>query len=220
MSRFYILLGPPGAGKGTQAEAISAECNIPHISSGNIFRENLAEKTELGLMAKKYMDRGDLVPDEITIGMIKDRLSQADCRNGAVLDGFPRTPFQADALSLFLSARESSITSVLNVNVPASELIERLSGRWVCRDEGHVFHIKYNPPKVEGICDIDQSPLYQRDDDLQDTVVQRIKVYETQTAPLIEYYQNKGLLIEIDGSKPIEEVTELIVEAIRCDERK
>jgi adenylate kinase len=218
--QFYILLGPPGAGKGTQAEAISEMCGIPHISSGNIFRENLSEKTELGLKAKQFMDCGELVPDDITIGMIKDRLAQADCNNGAVLDGFPRTPFQAEALSAILSEHEIKITSVINIEVPAGELIERLSGRRVCRAEGHVYHMKYNPPKEEGICDIDQSTLYQRDDDLKDTVVQRIKVYESQTAPLIEYYQNKGLLVEIDGSKPIHEVTELILDAIQCGGRK
>ena len=218
MTRFYIFLGPPGAGKGTQAEAISGICGIPHISSGNIFRENLALKTELGIKAKQYMDRGDLVPDEITINMIKDRLSQEDCSDGGLLDGFPRTPFQAEALSEYLSARGSKITSVLNISVPTDELVERLSGRWVCRAEGHVYHMKYNPPKEEGVCDIDQSPLYQREDDMYETVVQRIKVYESQTAPLIEYYQEKGLLINIEGSKPIQEVTKEILEAIQCNE--
>ena len=217
MARFYVLLGPPGAGKGTQAAIIAEKCGIPHISSGNIFRENLENNTDLGIKAKEYMEKGELVPDEITIGMVEDRLSQSDCRAGALLDGFPRTPAQAEALAAFLSKKDEKISCVPFINVPSEELVERLSGRWTCKAEGHVYHIKYNPPKVEGICDLDGSPLYQRKDDKRETVKQRIDVYFTQTAPLIDFYKEKGLLVEIDGSKTIQEVTQAVMEIVACD---
>ena len=177
MGSFYVLLGPPGAGKGTQAEIIAEKCAIPHISSGNIFRENLQNETELGKKAKKFMDAGELVPDEITINMVKDRLSQPDCKDGALLDGFPRTPAQAEALSEFLEENGHKIEAVPLIYVPSEELISRLSGRWTCKEKGHVYHMKYKPPKNEKICDIDGSELYQREDDKKETVVQRIKVY-------------------------------------------
>ena len=216
MSKFYVLLGPPGAGKGTQAAIVAEQCGIPHISSGNIFRENLENKTELGIKAKQYMEKGELVPDEITIGMVQDRLLQPDCKNGAMLDGFPRTPAQADALAAFLSENDGKIECVPFINVSSEELIERLGGRWTCKAEGHVFHSKYKPPKKEGICDFDGSPLYQRKDDKPETVKQRIEVYFKQTAPLIDYYKEKGLLQEIDGELPIEEVTKAILKVIAC----
>lgn len=216
MGGFYIIIGPPGAGKGTQATILAEKCKIPHISSGNIFRENLQNLTELGKRAKDYMDKGELVPDDITIQMVINRLSQQDCENGALLDGFPRTPLQAEALSAFLAEKGKQIEAVLLIEVPTEELIDRLSGRWTCKAEGHVYHFKYNPPKKDGICDIDGSPLYQRDDDKRETVEQRIKVYKDQTAPLVEYYESKGLLKKVDGSKTIEEVTSALMNAIKC----
>ena len=216
MGGFYIIIGPPGAGKGTQATILAEKCKIPHISSGNIFRENLQNRTELGKRAKEYMDKGELVPDDITIQMVINRLSQQDCENGALLDGFPRTPLQAEALSAFLAEKGKQIEAALLIEVPAEELIDRLSGRWTCKAEGHVYHLKYNPPKKDGICDIDSSPLYQRDDDKRETVEQRIKVYKDQTAPLVEYYESKGLLKKVDGSKTIEEVTSALMNAIKC----
>lgn len=214
MSKFYVLLGPPGAGKGTQAAIIAEKCGIPHISSGNIFRENLQSNTELGIQAKQFMDKGELVPDDITIGMVKDRLMQADCSNGALLDGFPRTPAQAEALSGFLNSMQKEITCVPFINVNEKELIERLSGRWTCKAEGHVFHTKYKPSKQEGVCDIDGSPLYQRKDDKRETVEQRIRVYFDQTAPLIDFYKEKGLLVEVNGALQIDQVTEALLNVI------
>ena len=216
MTRFYVLLGPPGAGKGTQAAIVADTCGIPHISSGNIFRENLQSNTELGKKAKQFMDKGELVPDDITIGMIKDRLLQADCSNGALLDGFPRTPNQAEALSGFLASINAKIVCVPFINVEVGELIERLSGRWTCKAEGHVFHKQYKPPKQEGICDFDGSPLYQREDDKKETVEQRIRVYFDQTTPLIDFYRDKELLVEVNGALPIEQVTEALMEVINC----
>ncbi len=216
MAKYYVLLGPPGAGKGTQAAIIADTCGIPHISSGNIFRQNLKLSTELGKKAKQFMDKGELVPDDITIGMVKDRLMQVDCSNGALLDGFPRTPNQAEALSGFLASIHAEIACVPFINVKAGELIERLSGRWTCKAEGHVFHTKYKPPKQEGVCDFDGSPLYQREDDKKETVEQRIRVYFDQTAPLIDFYKEKELLVEVNGALPIEQVTEALMKVINC----
>lgn len=216
MINFYVLLGPPGAGKGTQAVIITDRCGIPHISSGNIFRENLKSNTDLGKKAKQYMNKGELVPDDITIEMVQDRLLQADCSNGALLDGFPRTPNQAIALSEFLNSINATIACVPLINVEVEELIERLSGRWTCKAQGHVFHEKHKPPQKEGICDFDGSPLYQREDDKQETVEQRIRVYFDQTAPLIDFYKEKELLVEVNGNLPIEQVTEEIMKAIKC----
>lgn len=216
MARFYVLLGPPGAGKGTQAAIIAEKCSIPHISSGNIFRENLENNTDLGKKAKAYMEKGELVPDEITIGMVEDRLLKPDCKNGALLDGFPRTPAQGRALEDFLAKNGGEIFCVPFINVPADELIDRLSSRWVCKAEGHVYNTKFSPPKQAGICDLDGSELYQRNDDKRETVEQRIRVYSDQTAPLIDFYKEKGLLVEIDGAKPIEEVTKEVQRVVAC----
>jgi adenylate kinase len=214
MSTYIVLLGPPGAGKGTQAEVVSQKLGLPHISSGDIFRENLKAQTELGKMAQGYMDRGELVPDDVTIAMIRERLSRPDCANGAILDGFPRTPAQADALAGILSGFGGEVAMVPYIAVPAQVLIERLSGRWSCQAAGHVYHEKYNPPKIAGKCDIDGSELIQRDDDKTETVARRIQVYAQQTAPLIEYYQQRKLLVELDGTQEIDEVSRQLLEAI------
>jgi len=217
MARFYVLLGPPGAGKGTQAAIVADKCGIPHVSSGNIFRENLEKDTELGKKARSFMEKGELVPDDITIAMVEDRLIKTDCANGALLDGFPRTPAQAEALAAFLAENNGEISCVPFINVDSDELIERLSGRWTCKAEGHVYHTIYNPPQNEGVCDLDGSTLYQRNDDKRETVKQRIDVYFNQTAPLIDFYRAKGLLVEIDGAKPIEEVTQAVLEVVACE---
>jgi adenylate kinase len=193
---------------------VSQKLGLTHISSGDIFRENLKAQTELGKLAQTYMDRGELVPDDVTIAMIRERLSRPDCTRGAVLDGFPRTPAQADALAAMLSGFSGEVALVPYIAVPAQVLIERLSGRWSCRAAGHIYHEKYNPPKVVGQCDIDGSELYQRDDDKTETVARRIQVYTQQTAPLIEYYQQRGLLAEIDGTQEIDEVSRQLLEAI------
>ena len=208
MALFIVLLGAPGAGKGTQADILSKRTGLPHISSGDIFRENLKNQTELGKLAQKYMSKGELVPDDVTIAMIKERLSRPDCAKGAILDGFPRTPAQAEALDEMLAELGGKVSVVPFINVPEEELVERLSGRLICRANGHIFHRKYNPPKVPGICDYDGSELYQREDDKPEVVRNRIRVYLEQTAPLIDYYRKRGLLVEIDGNQPIEKVTE------------
>ncbi len=207
MPNYIVLLGPPGAGKGTQAQIVSRALGLPHISSGDIFRENIKKQTELGKLAKGYMDRGELVPDDVTIAMIQERLSRADCQPGALLDGFPRTPAQAQALDEMLSAFHGAVNAVPNICVPEEALVERLSGRWTCRAQGHVYHQKFNPPKTPGVCDLDGSELYQRDDDKAETVKRRIRVYLEQTMPLIEYYTRQGKLIEINGTQPIDQVS-------------
>lgn len=214
MAKFYVLIGPPGAGKGTQAKVIAEKYGLMHISSGDLFRENLKNETDLGKLAQGYMARGELVPDDVTIGMVRERISRPDCQKGALLDGFPRTPAQADALAAMLKEFNSKVELVPLIDVPAQVLIDRLSGRWSCRAQGHVFHEKFNPPKVAGICDIDGSELYQREDDQKSTVENRIKVYTQQTAPLIEYYSKRNLLVTIDGTKPIDEVTVDLLAAI------
>lgn len=214
MTKYIVLLGPPGAGKGTQAQIIAEKYDLVHVSSGDLFRENLKQETELGKLAQSYMKRGELVPDDVTIAMVRDRLSQPDCINGALLDGFPRTPAQAEALAKMLEEFDGAVNLVPYIFVPEEILVERLSGRWTCRANGHIYHEKFNPPAVAGICDLDGSELYQRDDDKPETVKNRIKVYQEQTAPLIAYYQEKGLLANIDGTQPIETVTSDLLHAI------
>jgi adenylate kinase len=214
MSDFIVLLGPPGAGKGTQAQIVSDELGLPHISSGDIFRENLKNQTELGKQAESYLNRGELVPDDLTIAMIRERLAQPDAASGALLDGFPRTPAQAEALAEMLSGMGGQVISVPCINVPEPILVERLSGRLTCRAEGHVFHEKFNPPTEPGRCDYDGSELYERHDDKAETVTRRIRVYLDQTQPLIDYYRQRGLLVEIDGTQPIEQVTADLLSAL------
>ena len=215
MATFIVLLGPPGAGKGTQAEVISREMNLAHISSGDLFRENLKNQTELGKTAQGYMNRGELVPDDVTIAMVRERLSRPDCKEGALLDGFPRTPAQAVALAEMLAGMGQQVHKVPYISVPAEILIERLGGRWTCPTCGNVYHEKYNPPKTQGICDTDGAVLIQRDDDKAETVSRRIRVYMDQTSPLIEFYREKGLLAEVDGTRGIEAVSKDILKAIR-----
>ena len=207
MTIYIVLLGPPGVGKGTQAKIIAETTGLPHISSGDLFRENIKNATELGSLAQSYMNKGELVPDDVTIGMIRDRLSRPDCKDGALLDGYPRTTVQAEALEKLLAEFGGKVNFVPYVTASEAILIERLSGRWTCKAEGHVFHEKYNPPKKAGVCDLDGSELYQRDDDKAETVTRRIQVYFAQTAPLIAYYRERGVLSEIDGAQPIKKVS-------------
>lgn len=206
-----IMLGAPGAGKGTQAKKIAAKYGIPHISTGDIFRANIKNGTELGLKAKSYMDAGGLVPDEITIGMLLDRIHQADCENGYVLDGFPRTIPQAESLTEALKKNGEAIDFAVNVDVPDENIINRMSGRRACLNCGATYHIVYNPSKKEGICDTCGQQLVLRDDDKPETVKKRLSVYHDQTQPLIDYYKNEGILAEVDGTKDMEEVFQDIV---------
>jgi len=212
--RYIVLFGPPASGKGTQAARLSQELALPHVASGDLFRENLKNETELGLKAKGYMDSGALVPDDVTIAMVMDRLSRPDCANGAMLDGFPRTLAQAEALDQALSAHRHGIALVPYIVVPDEVLVDRVSGRRLCRAHGHAYHVIFNQPKTPGVCDLDGSELYQRDDDQPETVRNRLQVYWEQTSPLIDYYQDKGLLVEIDGNRPIDAVTDALRTAI------
>jgi adenylate kinase len=207
MPTYIVLIGPPGAGKGTQAKILAEKTGLPHISSGDLFRVNIREKTEMGLLAQKYINNGELVPDQITIAMIRERLSAEDCQDGALLDGFPRTPTQAEDLERILAQFHGRVDHVPYISASEETLIDRLSGRLTCRAQGHVYHGKNNPPEVEGVCDVDGSTLYQRDDDKVDTIKRRIQVYFEKTMPLINFYREHGLLAEINGDRPIEEVT-------------
>jgi adenylate kinase len=207
------MLGPPGAGKGTQAKKLAQALGLVHVSTGDLFREHLKNETELGQLAQSYMNQGELVPDDVTIRMVEDRLEQPDCGQGAVLDGFPRTPAQAEALERLLEKFDAGVKVVPYIKVPDEVLVERLSGRWMSRS-GRVYHAQHNPPTVKWIDDIDGSQLFQREDDKPETVRHRIKVYTEQTAPLINYYRQKGLLVEIDGTQPIDEVATDLMKAV------
>lgn len=212
-----ILLGPPGVGKGTQASAIVAKYNIPHISTGDIFRANIKQGTELGKEAKKYMDKGLLVPDELVVSIVKDRLSKDDCKNGFLLDGFPRTENQAEVLEQELLNMGIKLDKVINIEADKDILIQRAIGRRICKECGASYHVLFNPPKVEGICDLDGGHLYQREDDNEETVATRIEVYLDQTKPLIQFYRNRGLIVDIDGTKPIDETFDAIIKALERD---
>ena len=214
MATFIVLLGPPGVGKGTQAKILSEKTGLAHISSGDLFRENLKNQTELGKLAQTYMTKGELVPDDVTIAMVRDRLRLPDAAAGAILDGFPRTPAQADALESMLQEFKGHVDAVPFVTAAEDVLIERLGGRWTCRANGHIFNEKSNPPKNDKVCDYDGSELYQRDDDKAETVKRRIEVYFDQTSPLISYYRDHGKLIEIDGTQSIDQVTQDLLAAV------
>ncbi len=214
MVTFIVLLGPPGVGKGTQAEILAEMTKLAHVSSGDLFRENIKNQTELGRLAKSFMDKGELVPDGVTISMIRDRISRSDCEAGAILDGFPRTPTQADALEKMLAEFGGEVNAVPYITAAETVLVERTSGRWTCRDHGHIYHEKFSPPQKTGVCDFDGSDLYQRDDDKVETVTKRIRVYLEQTMPLVEYYRKCGKLLEIDGAQPVEQVTKVLLSAL------
>lgn len=201
-----IMLGAPGAGKGTQAKKIAEKYGIPHISTGDIFRANIKGGTELGMKAKSYMDQGQLVPDEVTIGMLLDRISEADCVNGYVLDGFPRTIPQAESLTVALNQRGEKIDYAINVDVPDENIVTRMSGRRACLACGATYHIVYNAPKTEGVCDTCGEKLVLREDDKPETVQKRLTVYHDQTQPLIDYYQDAEILVTVDGTKDLNEV--------------
>lgn len=201
-----IFLGPPGAGKGTQADFLSSEYKIPHISTGDIFRAAVREGTAMGLKAKSYMDKGALVPDEVVVGIIEERLKADDCANGYILDGFPRTVKQAEFFDQTISSTGKKLTAVINVEVKDEELVKRLTGRRTCKNCGAVYHLTNNPPKSADVCDKCNGVLYQRDDDTIDTVKNRLSVYQAETAPLIDYYNKSGLMISVNGENSVSDV--------------
>lgn len=212
---YILLMGPPGAGKGTQAANLVKEFSIPHISTGDMFRAAVKEGTELGKQAKACMDTGKLVPDEVTIGIVGERLAKPDCKKGFILDGFPRTVDQAHALDGILSKEGIKLTSAVNIDVPAADLVERAVGRRICKKCGATYHIKFNPSKKDGICDECGGELYQRADDSAETMGSRLSVYEAQTKPLVDYYQAKGLYLEIDGRQSISKVTSDMITGLK-----
>jgi len=209
-----VLLGPPGAGKGTQAQFIASHLSIPKISTGDIFRVNVSQGTELGREAKAYMDRGDLVPDSVTIAMVRDRLAEGDTRDGFLLDGFPRTLTQAKALDEMLDDMRGKLDVVLELVVDDDEVVRRLSGRRTCRVCGRVWHADFDPPTREGTCDQCGGDLFQRDDDREETVRHRLEVYAEQTSPLIDFYADKSILVGLDATGPVEDVTERAINAL------
>ncbi len=211
---FVVLLGPPGAGKGTQAAGLAQGLGLPHVASGDLFREALAKGTALGLRAKAYMEHGELVPDDVTVAMMMERLENADCAAGAILDGFPRSLGQARALGDALHARGADVRRVVYLRVVEEELLQRLGGRWICRQCQAPYHVLSQPPKVAGRCDHCGGTLYQRVDDSVDTALERMRVYNRETAPLIEYYAAAGKLIEVDGAGSIDAVGKKLVEAV------
>lgn len=214
-----VLVGPPGAGKGTQATRLAGKLSIPHISTGDLFRANISRQTELGKLAKSYMDAGNLVPDEVTIAMAKDRMEQPDAENGFLLDGFPRNVSQAEALDELLKTENIKLDAVLDLEVPEEEVVKRIAGRRICRnDSAHVFHVSYSPAKKEGVCDVCGGELYQRDDDSEETVRKRLEVYHTQTEPIIDYYKAQGLVVTISSLGPVDEITQRALEALKRED--
>ena len=214
MVKTYGLFGPPGAGKGTQAAGIVDKYKIPHISTGDIFRKNIKEGTDLGKKAKEYMDQGLLVPDELTVGLVTDRISQDDCKNGFMLDGFPRNVSQAEQLDAFLKENNIELSNVINIEVDKSILVSRAVGRRICKSCGATYHVEFNPPKVDGTCDVCGGELYQRADDNEETVSKRIQVYLDETKPLADYYLNEGIIANINGEQSIDKVFADIVDAL------
>ncbi|MGW0289831.1 adenylate kinase [Streptomyces tuirus] len=214
-----VLVGPPGAGKGTQAAFLAKNLSIPHISTGDLFRANISRQTELGKLAKSYMDAGNLVPDEVTIAMAKDRMEQPDAENGFLLDGFPRNVSQAEALDELLESESMQLDAVLDLEVPEDEVVKRIAGRRICRnDSSHVFHVTYKQPAKDSVCDVCGGELYQRDDDSEETVRTRLEVYHTQTEPIIDYYKAQGLVVTISALGKVEDVTTRAMEALKRDE--
>lgn len=214
-----VLVGPPGAGKGTQATRLAEKLSIPHISTGDLFRANISRQTELGKLAKSYMDAGNLVPDEVTIAMAKDRMEQPDAENGFLLDGFPRNVSQAEALDELLQSEGITLDAVLDLEAPEAEVVKRIAGRRICRkDSAHVFHVTYSAPKQEGVCDVCGGELYQRDDDTEETVRKRLEVYHTQTEPIIDYYKSQGLVVTISAMGAVDEVTGRALEALKRED--
>jgi adenylate kinase len=211
-----VLVGPPGAGKGTQAQFIAEHLGVPQISTGDIFRSHVSQGTPLGLEAKAYMDRGDLVPDDVTVHMVRDRLTQDDASEGFLLDGFPRTVPQAQTLDDMLAESGVKLDVVLELVVDDDEVIRRLSGRRTCRSCNHIWHVDFDPPTVEGICDIDGGELYHRDDDRAETIANRLKVYGEATQPLVTYYAGRGLLVGVDATGPVDDITQRAIDALRA----
>ncbi|MEU0741066.1 adenylate kinase [Streptomyces sp. NPDC006134] len=211
-----VLVGPPGAGKGTQATRLAEKLSVPHISTGDLFRANISQQTELGKLAKSYMDAGNLVPDEVTIAMAKDRMEQPDAENGFLLDGFPRNVSQAEALDELLRTEGITLDAVLDLEAPEDEVVKRIAGRRICRnDSSHVFHVTYKPSAKEGVCDVCGGELYQRDDDTEETVRKRLEVYHTQTEPIIDYYKAQDLVVTIAATGAVDEVTGRALEALK-----
>ena len=215
-----VLIGAPGSGKGTQAETLARELKVPHIATGDLFRENLRQQTELGKLARTYMDRGELVPDNVTDAMVQERLSRADARDGFILDGYPRTLHQAEALAEILSDLHRHVAGAIALMVPDAEIVGRLSGRWICRQCQTPYHARFKPPQAPGVCDACRGLLYQRDDDKPETVTTRLKTFHAQTEPVIEFYAETGLLIEIDGTGPVAEVRERMLGAAHYIEHR
>ena len=210
-----VLVGPPGAGKGTQAALLAANLSVPHISTGDLFRANISQGTELGRRAKEFMDAGQLVPDEVTVGMAKDRMEQPDAASGFLLDGFPRNIAQAEALDEILQEREEKLDAVLDLEVPEEEVVKRIAGRRICRkDSSHVYHVEYAQPESEGVCDICGGELYQRDDDREETVRKRLAVYHSETEPIIDHYRQQEVVTTISALGSVEEVTERAMRAL------
>ncbi len=212
---YIILIGAQGSGKGTQAELLSQTLGIPHIASGDLFRKAIDEKTELGMKAKAYMDRGELVPDELTVSMVIKRLEEPDCAQGVLFDGFPRTVTQAEVLDKGLQEIGKQIDLAIYLQVPREELLKRLSGRYICKANQHVYNINTHPPKVAGICDIDGSELYQRSDDTGEAVQKRLDIFFSETIQLLDYYGNQGKLVEVDGNQEINQVQQSLLSVIR-----
>ncbi|WP_133914854.1 adenylate kinase [Streptomyces sp. NBC_00582] len=211
-----VLVGPPGAGKGTQATRLAETLRVPHISTGDLFRANISQQTDLGKLAKSYMDKGELVPDTVTIAMAKDRMEQPDAERGFLLDGFPRNVSQAEALDELLTTEGIKLDAVLDLEAPEEEVVKRIAGRRICRnDSSHVFHVTYKKPQTEGVCDVCGGELYQRDDDSEETVRTRLEVYHTQTEPIIDYYKAQGLVVTIDSMGPVEQVTDRALAALK-----
>ncbi|MBD3009241.1 adenylate kinase [Streptomyces sp. 5-10] len=210
-----VLVGPPGAGKGTQAAYLAEKLSIPHISTGDLFRANISQGTPLGKQAQEYMRAGQLVPDEVTIGMAEDRMGQPDAAGGFLLDGFPRNLAQAEALDAYLRDHELTLDAVLDLEVPEAEVVKRIAGRRTCRnDSAHTFHVEYKKPKVEGVCDVCGGELYQREDDSEETVRDRLEVYHSQTEPIIDYYKAQGLVVTISALGKVSEVTQRAMDAL------